>query len=146
MRAALLLLVVLLGGCAPEPPPPPQAAATLAPLAAWHGSSSSEREPRQLVVRDVAGWLELWLRIGAPPPQDFPLDAVGVAVFLGERPTGGYGVAFAAESDLGGDLTVAWREEAPEPETMVTQAVTQPWAVALYPAPASGQLWLRHDF
>jgi len=147
MRRALLLLLALLAGCAPEPPPAPVAPqrAAVAPLAAWQGSSAGQNEPSQQVLRDAAGWQELWRLIGAPAPQDFPADAVAVAIFLGDRPTGGYAVLLAAESEPGGDLTVTWQEEPPAPEMMVAQAVTQPWSVALYPAPA-GQLWLQPDF
>lgn len=56
---------------------------------------------------------------------------MAVAVFMGERRTGGYAIEVVSVRAAEGRLVVDYRESAPSPEMMVTQAITAPWAIAL---------------
>lgn len=91
-------------------------------------SSGIERE-RQVAVRTEDAWLALWKEhAGAarPAPRvDFASHMV-VAVFLGSRPTGGYGVEVLGTRLDGGTLVVDWREVAPNPRDLTAQVLTAP--------------------
>ena len=85
------------------------------------------------IVRDAKGWKKLWRRLGkAAPTLDFKLF-VAVAVFPGERPTGGFTVEFPEPEKKGDDLIVRHRIKAPT--GFSTQAFTQPWAVRAFARP-----------
>jgi hypothetical protein len=95
------------------------------------GLSSGVAEPTQIVVRSPTEWAALWSRHmrtpTAPPPSvDFAHDMV-VALFLGERTTGGYAVEITQieRTDVG--LLIRYRTTKPDPNTMQTQAFTQPF-------------------
>lgn len=59
---------------------------------------------------------------------------MAIVVFLGERRTGGYAVEITGVEKQPVGLIVSTRETSPPPGAMVTQALTQPWALALVPA------------
>jgi hypothetical protein len=95
------------------------------------GLISGVREPTQVVVRTRDDWAALWgrhMQIQAPeaPPVDFSRDMV-VALFMGERPTGGYRIEITRVERTDSGLSVHYRSQAPDPETMVSQALTQPF-------------------
>ena len=80
----VLVLAALL-----QPTPPAPALRTLG-----KGPMSAIDEPRQVTVRSAAEWAALWKENGASEPVpavDFSREMV-VGVFLGSRPTAGYGV------------------------------------------------------
>lgn len=52
-----------------------------------------------------------------------------VAVFLGQRPTGGYSVKVVNAVVNGGVLTLVVQVKTPGPGSMVTQALTSPWTM-----------------
>ena len=67
--------------------------------------------------------------IPAPlPAVDFDKEMVA-AVFLGEKPTGGYGVEISSAEVADRSLTVFVRETSPKPGAMVTQAINQPFHI-----------------
>lgn len=98
----------------------------------WNGPFSSVAQPRTVVVHDEKSWERLWKEIGAPeaPVADLQVH-YGVAVFLGERNTGGYGVRLLDPIVRDGKTVVRYRETAPR--GIVIQAITYPYAVRLYP-------------
>lgn len=98
------------------------------PLAATElvkGNLSSVRVQEVAIARSADEWLVLWRRHGGlqlPGPEmpdvDFESDMV-IAMFLGERPTGGFGVHVRAVDHLPAS------EEAPE-RVVVTAVETKP--------------------
>lgn len=99
------------------------------------GSSSAIDEARQVVARNVAEWRELWTLHGNPGPLpvvDFSSE-MAVAVFLGTRPTGGYAVEVLGYRRDGESVVVEYAERAPDPERLVTQALTAPFHVITMP-------------
>ncbi|GMA16457.1 protease complex subunit PrcB family protein [Deinococcus metallilatus] len=56
-----------------------------------------------------------------------------VGVFLGQRPTGGYGVQVTGASAQGGVLTLTVAITAPGPGSITTQALTSPWTIVRVP-------------
>jgi hypothetical protein len=101
------------------------------------GFSSGIRERKFVVAKTEQEWQDLWRAHGAkvsppkePPSVDFEKEMV-VAVFLGERHSGGYRIEIVRiEEDLQNrQLTVGWRETKPPPGAMTIQALTQPYQI-----------------
>ena len=75
-------------------------------------------------------WLGAWAHLGKEPEIPFAEGQTGVAVYLGHRPTGGYGVEFVSIGVLpDGAYHLFVREIVPGPEEIVTQALTYPWMI-----------------
>lgn len=88
------------------------------------GMHSAVADPLIVVARDVQTYQALRALVGKLPEmraEDFDSQAV-VAVFLGQRMTGGYRVRLEAN---GAALKIS--EEAPPPDAMVTQVLTTPF-------------------
>ena len=90
---------------------------------------SNVEDAKQAVARTPAEWAALWrLHAGeqAPlPPIDFTKRTV-LAVFLGSRPSAGYGVDVSGTKQAGKVLVVEWREHAPKPGNIAAQVMTAP--------------------
>ncbi|GGR85613.1 protease complex subunit PrcB family protein [Deinococcus sedimenti] len=56
-----------------------------------------------------------------------------IGVFLGQRPTGGYGVQVLSASGSTGSLTLRVRLTAPAPGAILAQVITSPWAIVSVP-------------
>lgn len=102
---------------------------------------------RLLRTRDelVQAWNQGYgAALGVPPvpSADLARETL-VAIFLGPKPTGGYGLEVRAASLEGGDLYVDVRELAPAPGAMVTQALTSPWLLLRIPRGEVGAVWFR---
>ena len=128
----LLVLVSVVAGCcgpAPLPAPPPVQIA-----AQWSGAHSGADAPATLVIRNAGDWAALWARLGREAPRVFdPAREIGVAVFIGERRTGGYSVEWVGLRPTGDTLVIEYRERVPPPDAMLAQVITSPWAVAVLP-------------
>ena len=99
------------------------------------GVRSGIRGSYQTVARSRSEWEDLWRRHVSnqtnPPPLpaiDFAKDIVA-AVFLGERPTGGYQIDIVSAEQSGGVLTVSFDEKGPRLGGIQTQAFTQPFHI-----------------
>jgi hypothetical protein len=140
----MLAAVAALAACAPPPepaaPPAPLSQApadpfapvvlpTAVPAVLWR-QQSAPGEPVTSIVRDAAGWEALWARAGAVPPRPLRAGEVGVGIFLGTRPTGGYGIdVVAAAPAADGTVRVEWAETRPPPGAAAAQVVTHPAAL-----------------
>jgi hypothetical protein len=99
------------------------------------GLRSGIREPSQIAIHSQGEWQKLWRQhtststAPAPlPTVDFDKEIVA-AVFLGEKPTGGYGVEISSAEVADRALTVFVRETSPKPGAIVTQAINQPFHI-----------------
>ena len=101
------------------------------------GVSSGIRERKFLVIKTEQEWTELWRAHASnvTPPRDRPSVAfnneMGVAAFLGEQRSGGYGLQITRiEEDLEKrQVSVFLRETKPPAGSMVSQALTQPYHI-----------------
>lgn len=96
------------------------------------GVQSGIEEPRTVVVRTAGEWKTLCGQYaeGQPcPAVDFTKSTV-VGVFLGTRPTAGYGVEITRVDRNGDALVVTYRERAPGPNEMAAQMMTSPYQLA----------------
>lgn len=121
----------------PSPQPTPSATernSTMRPLAKT--ANSQIRELRQTVVRDQTTWKNLWQEhTGSDadlPTVNFEEDMV-LALFMGEKPTGGYSLAIQEMLTEGNGLKVIYQEIKPAADAMVIQVLTAPALMVAVP-------------
>jgi hypothetical protein len=93
------------------------------------GANSNIDGAQQVVVRTAADWDALWKQhaAGKPlPAVDFAREMVA-AVFLGSRPTGGFGVEMVGAGAKAGAFVVQYRETKPAPDAITAQVITSPF-------------------
>ena len=91
--------------------------------------------PRQAIARTDSEWSALWQQHagGKPLPKvDFGKRTV-VAVFLGSRPSAGYGVEVVGARQESKTLIVEWRELRPSADSLLAQVMTSPAHVVSIP-------------
>ena len=99
------------------------------------GVRSGIREPSQVAIRSQSEWQKLWREHTSPSAAPVPLPAVDfdkeivAAVFLGEKPTGGYGVEIFAAEVTDSSLTIFVKETSPTPGAILTQGFNQPFHI-----------------
>jgi hypothetical protein len=80
----------------------------------------------------------------APPLPGVDLERETLlAVFLGQKPTGGHGADVRGVTLEGGDLFIDMVETSPGPGAMVTQALTSPWLLLRVPRGGVSAAWFR---
>src|SRR4030095_2763552 len=99
------------------------------------GSRSGIRESLQTVARSQSEWEALWQKHGSAqsnppslPPVDFGNEIV-VAIFLGEKPSGGYGIEIIGAEPSDGAVIISFNEKGPRPGDIQIQAFTQPFHI-----------------
>jgi len=92
-------------------------------------------EPRREVIRSEEAWRELWARVFSgvtpTPPRptiDFSREML-IVVALGERRSGGFGIAVQRVSPRADGLEIEVLESCPAPGAMVSMGLTQPLEV-----------------
>ena len=95
------------------------------PIQEAKGQNDGPPGPGGVVCADQGAWQRAWKQVGKDaPPLDFE-KFVGVMVFVGEKPTGGWTVVFDEPAAKGDDVVVRYR--VPKPGGFTTQAFAQPW-------------------
>jgi hypothetical protein len=124
------LIVLSLNGCVEEDATDPMVKVAYSVLQT--GQFSGIVSERLEVLRDQDAFAELWLAHGevfssvpVQPEVNFDQDMV-VAVFLGQRATGGYTIAVTEVVDRKDSLLVNLRVTLPGTNCAVTQAFSQP--------------------
>ena len=97
------------------------------------GYRSGIREPLQVVVRSQAEWSALWRKhssdlYSTPPTVLFDQEIV-VAVFLGEKTTGGYDITIVRAEQNADELVIHYQEKTPAPGSPVIQVFQQPFHI-----------------
>jgi hypothetical protein len=99
------------------------------------GDQSNVDDGRQTVARTAAEWNTLW-RLHAPdreqPKVDLSREMV-LAVFLGSRPSAGFGVEIVRAREEAGALVVEYRETRPARGMLAAQVITSAYAIAAVP-------------
>lgn len=97
------------------------------------GFDSGYRDRAAIVVRTLEEWRQVWerhttLRLPQPekPPVDFDREMV-IAVFLGDRSTGGFAIEITRIKQRVDGLHVRIEETAPPQDALVTQGFTSPY-------------------
>lgn len=99
------------------------------------GQYSGIEEKKYAIVTSREEWEKLWEKLHkftAPLPDlpviDFTSEIV-LGVFLGTRPTGGYSIEIYELRACDDRIRAFVKSQAPEPEDMVTTALTQPYHI-----------------
>ena len=99
------------------------------------GSQSGVRNRLHVIIRTEAEWAALWKSHvavhGTNPPLpviDFEKEIV-TGVFLGQKPTGGHLVEITVVEQSASGIVIGYRETSPPPDSVVTQALTQPFHI-----------------
>ncbi|MEX2536469.1 MAG: protease complex subunit PrcB family protein [Trueperaceae bacterium] len=102
-----------------------------------------------LLVEDSSALLNLWnraygsqLQVPPVPEVAFERETV-VALFLGTKPTGGYGLEVERVSLEQGELIVDVRMSQPSADAFTTQALTSPWVMVRILRGGIDTAWLR---
>jgi hypothetical protein len=117
-------------------------------LASGNQAAGGE-EAEYLIARSPEGLLTLWNRAYgtqlSPPPLpaiDFRRESV-IAIFSGQRPTGGYSLNVQDVRLEDGGLIIDIVQTRPAPDAMVTQVLTHPWAMVRVSRPDLNVAWIR---
>lgn len=74
-------------------------------------------------------WNSAYGRQVPVPPTPLIVGQSAVGIFLGNRPTGGYGVTVQSVSASGPALDIVVNVRAPGPGSINTQSITSPWTI-----------------
>jgi hypothetical protein len=103
------------------------------------GSFSAIDQPQQTVLHDAAAYAALWTLHAAhedppavAPVVDFAKDTVA-AVFAGSQPNGGVTLTATDLKREGAGWRLRLELRKPGPDCIVTQVMTQPWALVRIP-------------
>ena len=100
---------------------------------------SGVKEPGTLVVDSQKNLEEMWERITVqlvPRPDTPQIDfdtETALAVFMGERPTGGYAITIDKVVEHEDQVVVTYIETAPRSGMELTQVITRPFQIAVIP-------------
>ena len=99
------------------------------------GSYSGHDERNDYVIRDSSEWENLWGKVQSrvSPTPDLPdinfNDEMVIAVFQGSHSTGGYAIEITKIVEKENSVEVFVKETSPSPDSVVTQAFTQPYHI-----------------
>ena len=106
------------------------------------GDRSQIMSRREAVVRTAAEWDALWrahLPARAPAAVDFSKEMI-VGVFLGSKPTPGYGVTILSAAEEGKVLLVRYRETSPPSDAIAAQVITFPYQIVAIPKSSASEV------
>lgn len=133
----LVIIMALVAGCGTK------AGEALKFETLEQGAYSGITEKKAVLVTDQAAWAALWGahgQDGTMPVIQFQEESV-LAVYLGERNSGGYSVTVTEVRIDGNKVTVTVQESKPGSGTMVTGAMSQPFhMVKLAQVPAGAEM------
>ena len=101
----------------------------------WRSSYSGQVIPRTVVARTQAEWQNLWKMAGQVQPEySFdPSSEMVVGIFLGVRRTGGYAIEITRAEERDGRFVIDYIVDEPSPGEFVTQALTTPSLIKIFP-------------
>ena len=99
----------------------------------WSGQNCAVSASSTELIRDTDAWKALWKRaFGSEAPKVDFSETFALAVFVGTRNTGGFGVEFLPPKTDNSSVMLDYRLSAPSPAGFVTMAFTSPYAIQLY--------------
>jgi hypothetical protein len=102
------------------------------------GAESQVEVQRQATVRNAAEWTSLWHAHSWDRPEpaiDFSREMV-VGVFMGSRPTAGFGIEIVGYRNAGDGVVVQYRETMPDRGTLTAQVLVSPYHLVAIPRQA----------
>lgn|SRR5689334_14172219 len=99
------------------------------------GQNSQIDTARQVSAHTADEWTKLWMQHAGARPRpsvDFNNEVIA-AVFLGSRPTAGYGVEIVRARQAGVAMLVSYKETRPAPDSVAAQVLTSPYHIVAIP-------------
>ena len=98
----------------------------------WKGYSSGVASPLRMTIKNQNEWESLLQRHagGSPAPAVDFKHYMAIAVFMGEKTSGGYAVTINRVT-VGQTLTVYYREESPSRDSMTSAILTRPYHIII---------------
>lgn len=97
------------------------------------GDNAAQDTPSAQLANTQAALQNLWQRAydrqSPQPPAPTLGQGSALGIFLGSRPTGGYGLRVDRVQARGEQLEVHVTVQAPGPRSIVTQAISSPWII-----------------
>lgn len=101
----------------------------------WQGQHASKSTEEVLTANNEPEWRAMWELAGQKVPPFNEEKEFAIAIFLGIRNTGGYGVTLLSAMQEGSNFVVRYAEKKPSRGSLVTQALTTPWLIATFDRP-----------
>ena len=103
----------------------------------WKGIRGGYTEPQRLIILTQEEWEEVWKKVynlsiphPALPEIDFDKE-MAIAVFMGERNSGGYRIEIEEIVESEEEIVVKVKETSPSPESFLTMALTQTYHIVV---------------
>jgi hypothetical protein len=107
-----------------------------------NGTYSGKKDATAQVIADVKTWEQLWKQhvsvlVPQPPVPEIDFESeVVVAIFAGEKKSGGYSVMIKDASAVVNDIVIKYRLTEPQPNSFTIQVITQPFIMLKMDKPA----------
>ena len=108
----------------------------------FSGQQSGVKKPAQKVIDNLESWKKVWREVHqtvSPKPKlpkvDFEKQVV-LAVFMGEKNTGGYRIQIQGMKDTGKKIEVSVKTTSPPQDGFSIQVLTQPYEFLIAEKPA----------
>lgn len=137
-NVVLAMVVMALSACTATAPVTPDEGPRALPFGELaRGNNSHQTERRHMLITDQATLLAVWRDLDGrmPPSIDFERQAV-LAVFMGQRRTGGYSIRVDEVVRDGDVLKVGVETRSPGADCITTQALTEPYHLVVIPSGA----------
>jgi hypothetical protein len=103
----------------------------------WQDVYSGIKTKETLIIDSQKDWQELWQKhtqnvqpVPSLPDVDFTKNMV-IAVFMGEKNTGGYGIHVSKIEETNNNVYIELEETVPSSGTIVSQSFTQPYHIVV---------------
>jgi len=98
----------------------------------WSGQYCPQTKPLEKLVENIMDWQSMWGLTGEKMPKimiDFDSEVVA-GIFLGDKPTGGYRIEFRQPFVQNETMFILYKVG--KPTGVVTQAISQPYAIKVF--------------
>jgi len=135
---SIVIAIILNGyGVSALPGPGEEAIREVEIKGEWKGYHCGYAEAARLVIKTEDRWKEVWGKVHLLrlPQQDLPkIDfqkELVIAVFMGERKSGGYEIEIRKIIKTEKEIVVEVEEKEPSPESLQSMALTQPYHIVV---------------
>ncbi len=99
------------------------------PYTEWSRAYCVQQSETVRVVSNAREWTRLCELLGERPPRPLKKNEKAIGIFLGAKPTGGYGVSVDEVKPAAATIRVDYFFEIPSPRDIVSQSFTSPCTI-----------------
>lgn len=101
------------------------------PYTEWNNSYCKEHQNFVHVATTELEWQSLWSKYGSEAPHSLPQNSKVMGIFMGTKPTGGYGVRVDDVKRQSTAVQVEYHFYAPSKNEFLSEALTSPCMIIL---------------